>query len=1252
MPSKRVMTGDTGGRVADVLANSVILWGAWMRVDSWYKGGELAPQPELARWRLHPERMLRELSIELREGTWMPGQWKQVPYPKKGARLRHYVMPTVRDQVAFMAHMVALGPILDSQVANFAFGNRWYRPIAWDRRKENPGWIQRPYPVLTDRTYLSYARSHGLFRRVAHWTVARMTKATLPIGSGSDRVQDPTDYDENELPPWTRDHWWKGKTNSSRAYWSALDIELAYPSVRLRRLATALDLALRKPANITQLFDGCPKPVMQALEVEEVRAEIGLRLAKALSGVSIDSCGIPPCTWCPPREHPFPEVTPEPYEGIPTGLAISGVLFNVALLEADRAICDYLGRTSAEQRGAIVRFADDMYVLSRSSDGLLSLIQAVHVALSGSEAGSLAQPNKVSNICLNLKKIRPDAVRIVVEEFLLQNCWHRCKEKKCGQPLPPKEKRRVCCISDWWAKFSKGSDLLSGIEREAIDKGDVGPFVTSLVERLSDMGTDTLRQRFDDGARDHLARLHELAKFDIEDEQVRQDTRRTFSVNRLVRAWLPAPRTDDDDEQRRELRQIRETTGFVLDRTPWKFALWRAVVRSAARRSANPKQKNVTLDNEASDWLINQLRKIACEGKQKDLAAWIHAWPEIDSGDGHGGEIDAELRVLYLSFLRTAFWRALAQVIRELQRHAGLETPRDGAIGWSASPALWTTRAVTEGCHEAIALSLSQIDKWSDVLYPDVSVESIACWSWEVDEFVGAILATHSTAELAEAWRGAVGPRSELVVPMTARLEGMPRTTKLLSTLGRLQQIGPRRSRKLDYWKLANVSLGHRDDQLGAVLFPASGQSRISNAKGDAKGALVAGVNLGCFDRIDLKLARRAFSTICEGKDARTFDALSLREYTHARSVLVGQTAEKVREPTVHRLLWGKPKEKRDLSDWQMAGWETPSVGLPSRVAASLFVAILQEQAPNGWAPSLGPLTWVTEDPDRVLAAGRFGQFFWSSEEPQPNMDSLEARKSTRRSLAWEIVPHTAFYLPFVSATPSEINFDSYVLYCDVLILLTALDGNEKILDSLARTGVRSTPFQDRWAWRSRIHLPLEAWASIEKILRWGDSPKSDLTDEQERLVGSLADLSCDTLSRDDFLPERIDVHLSSSSDIELVRTISSSGELHGPKLPVELRIADTTIMDELVVRIGQVDAWPPKDEVRGRFPAVSSKMANSMIEQASNAFLAPSQGKCSEGSSPNGYSSRACYSATGDSQPPGFGERRGQRSISRTILA
>ena len=1191
-------------KAAEVLGNPVILQGAWMRVDSWYRSGDLAPQPELSRWRLYPEAMLRDLAEALHDGNWKPEQWRQVPYPKKGARLRHYVMPTVRDQVAFMAHMVALGPILDVQVANFAFGNRWYRPIAWNRRAAPARWVHRPYPVLTDRTFLSYARSHGLFRRVAHWTVAQMTKAPLPAEDDSGRVQLPEDYEKKTLPPWTRKDWWRGTPDTSRAFWAALDVELAYPSVRINQLAVAMERALRRPVDFHLLFDGCPQPVLEALAVQDVRVEIGRRLTRALGKITLDSGGIPPDSWGPPQGHPLPRISAEPYEGIPTGLAISGILLNVVFLEPDRVIGDYLERTSGDGRGAIVRFADDMYVLSRSSGGLWSLVEAVHGALSGAGAASLATPNEVSNICINLKKIKPDAVQEVIHEYLLENGWTECKDEKCKQPLPPSPRKNATAgVLDWWAAKSSGDEFAShreALERAAIEKGDVGPFVTSLVELLSDMGTDTLRQRFGEGVRDHLARLHELARFDIEDEQVRPDTRRTFSVNRLVRAWLPKAR--EAGEERRELRQIRETIGFVLARTPWKFAIWRAVVRGASRRPLGDPENNKVTAQEASEWLSNQLRRIACVSDPQDSTAWLNAWPEIDTDDGHVTERTDDWRELYLSFLRAAFWRALAQVVRELERHSA-RMAHEEADAWVPLPGLWTTRAVAEGGHAQVAASLGRIDQWVDVLYPEANAKDVAAWPWELDEFVGAILAMHSTADLADAWRRTASPGSVLRVPATARLEEMPKAIELLSRFGRLQQTGPRRNRKLDNWALANVQLGHWNDKLGDVLFPAPGRPRISRAGDDARGALAAGLSLGCFEWIKSGLARRAIPSMHGDAVALDHDAFLLHDYARARRVIVGQEASPTSPPTVHRLLWGTPVDTR-LHDWPMAAWETPALGLPSRVAAALFRVVRHKAPPRGWVPSQGPLTWVIDDVHGVLATGRHGQFCLD-EKPEPVDQSL----SMERSTAWEVMPHELFQLPFMSAPAGEVHADSYVLYCDVLLLLTVLDGNERILDGLARWGVRGTPFEDRWAWRSRIHLPFEAWKSIEEVLRWSESPGTDVTKSGVRLVESLAGWSCDVVSWEDFLPERIDIGLSTGGDLEVVRTIHPAGDLRGPDLPPELRVAGTSIIDELVARVGQVAAWPTKAEVVKRFPAISSATANAMIEQVFNVFLAPAHG-------------------------------------------
>ena len=359
----------------DALSHPLVLRGAWLRVDGWYRSGNLAPQPELSRWRLHPEAELRLLREDLLAGGWEPTAWRQVPYPKKGACLRHYVVPTVKDQVAFMAYMVLLGPVLDCQFERFVFGNRWYRPMSWDRRQVPGRWVPRAYPMLTRKVYQSYARSHGLFRRVAHWTAARMTHTSVHREDYGGPVQLPDDYEDDWLPPWTREDWWIAEKSEElpHAYWTALDIEVAYPSVRLDRLQKGLINMLGAPVDIS-LLGGFPSSVVETLGDSTERLCLAESLSSALKSVHVGEGPISADSWRP--HHAIATLRPETEGGLPTGLAISGILLNVVLHATDDYVMQYLRSQPGDRRGAIVRFADDMYVLSRSLRGTLDLIEA------------------------------------------------------------------------------------------------------------------------------------------------------------------------------------------------------------------------------------------------------------------------------------------------------------------------------------------------------------------------------------------------------------------------------------------------------------------------------------------------------------------------------------------------------------------------------------------------------------------------------------------------------------------------------------------------------------------------------------------------------------------------------------------------------------------------------------------------------------------------------------------------------------
>ena len=865
------------------LSHPLVLRGAWLRVNAWYQSGNLAPQPELARWRLHPERELRRLGDELRSGDWKPIPWRQLPYPKKGACLRHYVLPTVRDQVAFMAHMVLLGPCLDHQFMNFTFGNRWYRPIAWERRLSPARWVHRAYPLLTPKSYLSYARSHGLYRRVAHWTVARMTGAAVPREDYGGPVQHPTDYSDESLPPWVSEDWWPSESTGRRAFWAALDIELAYPSVQLDGLRRAFTDLFADAGPLKRLLfhspplSGYPSAIQQVLGRHEELLRLGSRLVNALERVEIVEGVTPRDAWS--SHHSRSRVPPE-NKGLPTGLAISGVLLNAALHSTDKRILQYLRTREGDQRGAVVRFADDMYLLSKSSQGLLDLIDEVWRGLTGSDDTTLAATASTSNLYLNLGKIEPAAVKAVVEVYLDRQGWKECKV--CKQLCPPRGQHEARPLGNWWATTGEDQDFQGhreSLDRSAVGRNEVGPFVTTLVARLSELGTDTLTERFGEGARNRLGRLHELARFDINDEQVRADTRRSFAVNRLVRAWLPL----DDSLAREALSDIRDSVAHVLGETPWKFSLWRSVVRAAARRPNG--QDGEAGNTEAKTWLSDQLRRIAQVPTTAGPTSWMHTWPEAGANKGH--DRDPSWLDLHLSFHRTAFWHALGDLLRELWRHHDRMVPRRPDDP-GPPPHWWTVRAIPTSGHGGVARFLGALDQWLNVLYPpDEPLPDLRQRPWELDQLAATALASLQRGALAKAWSRAARPTQLLVVPEGPLSEQAPATAEMLR---RLERVVPDQGleQALNLPAVAHLQLAGRDRQLGRFLFPSGKPPRILGTHQDPTHTVAIGVALGCSESISRGLVDQLVPAPSASVRNTKDDALTLLEYGRARRILLG----------------------------------------------------------------------------------------------------------------------------------------------------------------------------------------------------------------------------------------------------------------------------------------------------------------------------------------------------------------------------
>lgn len=1204
-----------------------------MRIDEWYRGGNFAPEPELSAWRLDPERHLRGLRESLRNGDWWPSEWLQLPYPKKGKRLRHFVWPTVRDQVAFMAHMVLLAPLIDCRLQNFVFGNRWYRPVLWKRDEKK--WRQLSYPLLTRRTYLPYARDHGLYRRVASWTVSRMTGAPIEKTDHKGRTR-PEDYTEKFIPEWARETWWAPNPGGGdRAYWAALDLELAYPSVRLSYLCRCLREVLGHDVlsrdEVTDLLNGYPNCAIDAVSTKSALLALSDRLGSALQAVQTRTGSIPGTSWKP--AHARPELFPDKKDvGIPTGLAVSGVLLNAVLLPSDRSIKRHLARTQGSDRGAILRFADDMYVFSRSPDGVLALMEVVarevarpsdvprlvkespdapnrQFGLLSSRTG--AKEDSESNLYVHLEKIRPDFVKQVIDAVRKSEGWKKCR--KCDVLHLREASRETESVDGWWRKVRdrrKYASLRKEWERSGVGPGSVGPFVTALVERMSEIGWGGLNERFGEGAWDRLGRLEELARFDIEDEQVRPDTRRSFAANRLVNVWLP----DGDGKACAGVRRIRNAVEGVLGSTPWKFALWTAVVKAAVRVPADDvdskSHRKIGKERCGGAWLAKQLRLIAQPSVSEE--SWATHWPEIvaDKHDRGPGWAD-----LYLSFHRASFWQGVRNALQALWAHRERTegTGCGDASRPGAPPNSWCYRAIPEGRHREVIELLGNADRWIGALYGDGDEGArLAERPWELDQLVAAVLAAVPRSDAAEAWSRCASSAGSLCVPFDLPRLGA-QTKKLLHVTGRLRPP-VERAAPLGRGALEHLTLSGRDRRIGERLYP-GGRPYVRDWERDRAGIVRACQALGCGANIDAKMMDLPWDTP-EGVVKRMVsDPLGLRDYAAVRRTILGSEFPKVEASrTLHRLLWSVPMAEPELVRWRLRPWDVPSVGLPVRVATLLFLKA--DGPPAEWRSKDGPFTWSFNGGSEILARGRQVQFELDAEigtdKVKTTVDSRNTEMvAVRRSREWDVPPHGAYFLPFLHGDAERIHRDGYELFCDVLLFLTALDGGERVLDELERSGVGVFPFEERWAWRSRIHLSSDAWKGVESVIRWAATPLTasesvgqDLSNALSRALKTPDAHASERITVEDFAAERVDLHVDSGDSLETVRTVRKGGR-EITALPAELCLDGALRTEDLGVRIGQITLDIDNEAVNSL--RLSAAARNGTMEQVFGAFQMPS---------------------------------------------
>ena len=167
---------------------------------------------------------------------------------------------SVRDQVAWIALVNVIGPLLDSKMPAWSYGHRLYKAAWFEEQAEGTLRLELgPYRHSSGHLFRRFKHSWPLFRRHISLTARLMVNA-LEDEDQLD-ISERSAFQYADKPQFLESRYWD-PPYSPKLYYASIDLEKFYPSITPDAIIHALDWHLDGFANdewmrtiITRLLD-------------------------------------------------------------------------------------------------------------------------------------------------------------------------------------------------------------------------------------------------------------------------------------------------------------------------------------------------------------------------------------------------------------------------------------------------------------------------------------------------------------------------------------------------------------------------------------------------------------------------------------------------------------------------------------------------------------------------------------------------------------------------------------------------------------------------------------------------------------------------------------------------------------------------------------------------------------------------------------------------------------------------------------
>ncbi len=458
------------------ISNIENLYWAWHKVKRFYIPGEIwYDELELAGFELNLHDNLLNISENILNGEYTLNLIKPIAYPKgpdnnNKNRIRQYFWVSVRDQVAWMAIVNIIGPLLDYQMPFWSYGNRLYRPV-WFTNGENEnkktlnfGW----YRNTSQHTYRKWNQSWPMYRRHISIAIKLMSKKSKSVDEyDKELIEQNRSYPDNLKVKYLEKEFWKNR-GSDRIYWTSIDLRKFYPNISNDKIIENIKKHLTIEQTLLSLIDN-----MLTFKVDVNNWEGDDIKDQDLFNIS----------------------DPNNFTGIPTGLFVAGFLCNIAMLEVDYKI----SKKIYELRNiAHFRYVDDHVFITNNFNNLVKWILDYSKLLKSEKIG----PE------FNLDKIEPEKSAEFIKQLFNENNinFNKLNEIKGYQ------------------KAKTDTQL---------DPFFQTPLMTATLRKMSNIAQANLNLLDDNEFKTLLNDVEHLILSDFPDQEVKKETRISFAARML-----------------------------------------------------------------------------------------------------------------------------------------------------------------------------------------------------------------------------------------------------------------------------------------------------------------------------------------------------------------------------------------------------------------------------------------------------------------------------------------------------------------------------------------------------------------------------------------------------------------------------------------------------------------------------------------------------------------------------------------------